>query len=81
MRRQRQRTKRRNSRSERARRITAVAAVMVVLAAGFFAATKTKIEQSAAKLAATPSDDEIYTGSILCAGWRQSLPPVSVRQP
>jgi len=38
---------------------------MVVVAAGFFAATKTKIEQSAAKLAATPSDDEIYTGSIL----------------
>jgi hypothetical protein len=65
MRRQRQRAKKRNSRSERARRITAVAALMVVLAAGFFAATKTKIELSAAKLAATPSDDEIYTGAIL----------------
>jgi hypothetical protein len=45
--------------------MTAVAAVMVVLAAGFFAATKTKIEQSAAKLVVTRSDDEIYTGSIL----------------
>jgi hypothetical protein len=65
MRRQRQRAKKRNSRSERARRITAVAAVMVVLAAGFFAATKTKIELSAAKLVVTRSDDEIYTGSIL----------------
>lgn len=47
------------------RRITAVAAVMAVLAAGFFAATETKIELSSAKPAARPSDDEIYTGSIL----------------
>jgi hypothetical protein len=46
MRRQRQRTKRRNGRSERMRRITAVAAVIAVLAAGFFAATETKIELS-----------------------------------
>jgi hypothetical protein len=47
------------------RRITAVAAVMAVLAAGFFAVTETKIELSSAKPAARPSDDEIYTGSIL----------------
>ena len=47
------------------RRITAVAAVIAVLAAGFFAATETKIELSSAKPAARPSDDEIYTGSIL----------------
>jgi hypothetical protein len=47
------------------RRITAVAAVIAVLAAGFFAATETKIEISSAKPAARPSDDEIHTGSIL----------------
>ena len=42
-----------------------MAAVIAVLAAGFFAATETKIEISSAKPAARPSDDEIYTGSIL----------------
>jgi hypothetical protein len=55
---------RRNRRSERTR-IAATAAVVAVLTAGFFAATKAKIELSAAKPIATPSDDEIYTGSIL----------------
>jgi hypothetical protein len=63
--RQRQRTKRRSRRSERTRRIAAVVAVTVLLAAGFFAATETKIQLSAAKPAPMPSDDEIYTGSIL----------------
>jgi hypothetical protein len=65
MRRQRQRTKRRTARSERARRIAAVAAVMAMLAAGLFAARETTIKLSSAKPIATPSDDEIYTGSIL----------------
>jgi hypothetical protein len=65
MRRQRQRTKKRSRRSERARRIAAVVAVTVLLAAGFFVATETKIQLSAAKPVPMPSDDEIYTGSIL----------------
>ena len=65
MRPQRQRTKRRSRGSERARRIAAVLAVTVLLAAGFFAATESKIELSAAKPPPMRSDDEIYTGSIL----------------
>jgi hypothetical protein len=65
MRRPKQRTKKRNGRSERTRRIAAVVAVMGLLTVGLFAATETKIELSSAKPAATPSDDEIYTGSIL----------------
>jgi hypothetical protein len=65
MRRPKQRTKRRSGRSERRRRIAAIAAVLAVLTAGLFAAKETKIELSAAKPVATPSDDEIYTGSIL----------------
>jgi hypothetical protein len=65
MRRPRQRTKRRNRRSERTRRLAAVFAVMVLLAAGLFAARDAKIEFTSAKSAPTPSDDEIYTGSIL----------------
>jgi hypothetical protein len=59
------RSTKRSGKSERTRRIAATAAVMAVLTAGFFAATETKIELSAAKPTATPSDDEIYTGSIL----------------
>jgi len=39
--------------------------VTVLLAAGFFAATESKIELSAAKPPPMRSDDEIYTGSIL----------------
>jgi hypothetical protein len=62
MRRPRQRTKRR---TERTRRLAAVFAVMVLLAAGLFAARDAKIEFTSAKSAPTPSDDEIYTGSIL----------------
>jgi hypothetical protein len=65
MRRPKQRTKRRSGRSERRRRIAAIAAVLAVLTAGLFAARETKIELSATKPVATPSDDEIYTGSIL----------------
>jgi hypothetical protein len=65
MRRPKQRTKRRNRRSERTRRIAAVAAVLALLTAGLFAAREAKIELSSPKPAATPSDDEIYTGSIL----------------
>jgi hypothetical protein len=65
MRRQRKRTKRRSTGAERARRIAAVAAVTALLAGGFFAATETNIQLSAAKPAPVPSDDEIYTGSIL----------------
>jgi len=59
--------KRRGGKSERARRTAAVAAVIIVLGAGLFAAGKSTIELSPAKPAATPSDDEIYTGSILFA--------------
>jgi hypothetical protein len=65
MRRPKQRTKRRSGRSERRRRIAAIAAVLAVLTAGLFAARETKIELFAAKPVAMPSDDEIYTGSIL----------------
>jgi hypothetical protein len=65
MRRPRQRTKKRNRRSERTRRIAAIVAVMVLLTAGLFAAREAKIELSSAKPVPTPSDDEIYTGSIL----------------
>jgi hypothetical protein len=65
MRRPKQRTKRRNSRSERVRRSTAVAAVLALLAAGLFAARDVKIQLTSAKPVPTPSDDEIYTGSIL----------------
>jgi hypothetical protein len=39
--------------------------VTVLLAAGFFAATETKIQLPIAKPAPVPSDDEIYTGAIL----------------
>lgn len=65
MRRPKQRLKRQNSRSERARRITAVVAVLALLAAGLFAARDVKIQLTSAKPVPTPSDDEIYTGSIL----------------
>jgi hypothetical protein len=66
MRQSKQRRKRRSRRSERARRIAAVAAVMAVLAAGLFAARETTVALwTPAKPAATPSDDEIYTGAIL----------------
>ena len=65
MRRPKQRTKRRNHRSERTRRIAAVVAVLALLTAGLFAAREAKIELSSPKPAATPSDDEICTGSIL----------------
>ena len=65
MRRPKQRTKRQNSRSERARRITAIVAVLALLAAGLFAARDVKIQLTSAKPVPTPSDDEIYTGSIL----------------
>jgi len=66
MRRPKQRMKRRSGRSEVGRRIAAVAAVAAVLTAGWFAARETTIELFAPpKPAATPSDDEIYTGAIL----------------
>jgi len=65
MRRPKRRTKRQNSRSERARRITAIVAVLALLAAGLFAARDVKIQLTSAKPVPTPSDDEIYTGSIL----------------
>jgi hypothetical protein len=65
MRRPKQRSKQRNKRSERLRRITAVVAVLALLGAGLFAARDVKIELTSAKPAPTPSDDEIYTGSIL----------------
>jgi hypothetical protein len=45
----------------------AVAAVVATLGAGLFAARETTIELSPAKPPAAPSDDEIYTGSILFA--------------
>ena len=60
-----QRTKRRDSGAERARRITPIVAVLGLLTAGLFAARETKIELASAKPVPTPSDDEIYTGSIL----------------
>ena len=65
MRRQKQRTKWRNRSSELRRRLAAVVALMALLTAGLFAAKETKIELSSAKPVPTPSDDEIYTGSIL----------------
>ena len=39
--------------------------MIAVLVAGLFAARESKIEPSSAKPIAMPSDDEIYTGSIL----------------
>jgi hypothetical protein len=66
MRRPKPQAKKRNLRPERRRRIAAVAAVLAVLTAGWFAAKETIIElASPAQPAATPSDDEIYTGAIL----------------
>jgi hypothetical protein len=66
MRRPKQRIKRRSGRSEAGRRIAAVAAVAAVLTAGWFAARETTVELFAPpKAPAMPSDDEIYTGTIL----------------
>ena len=47
------------------RRIAAVVAVMALLTVGLFAAREATIELSSAKPVVKPSDDEIYTGSIL----------------
>jgi hypothetical protein len=47
------------------RRIAAVVAVMALLTVGLFAAREATIELSSAKPVAMPSDDQIYTGSIL----------------
>ena len=57
--------KRRTSASERWRQIAVMAAMIAGLSAGLVAARNIKIVQSRAEPAIMPSDDEIYTGSIL----------------
>jgi hypothetical protein len=50
---------------ERSRQIAVLAVVAAVVATGLFATGGFKIAQSPSKPASAPSDDEVYTGSIL----------------
>ena len=57
---------RRAGTSERGRQTAAIAVIIaVILSASLFAAKNIKIAQSHSRPAMMPSDDEIYTGSIL----------------